>query len=664
MVKSLLDHTIEYPEIKMVSTEDKNTDASMYEINILGVEVIIALGIPNYTFIDDGIVYYNIYLIKEAHIDMPIGIYEIAADQVQFLMDEDGDIDLNKLTAPPRLFSATTRSILERSVVAVAGTDIKEQEQEQEIAPELELELELEEAVETDFSPLNFQTAAEAADEKADFKNSAGKPWIQKYMRNNHYLMVNNEGKGDCLFAVIRDGLKRIGREITVAAMRKILADNVTPELFAQYKNLYDGVVEADIGMAAESKNLAERHKDLVKKMEGAKTHTSKISLAEQAADLAKKQTIVKNDRKSNKELANELAFMKKIKNIAQLKAVIQTCQFYGETWAISTLERVLNIKLIIFSEAYYKGNDLENVLQCGQLNDDTLEKTGRFTPSHYIMVVHQCAHYQLITYKKRGAFSFESLPHDVKMLIVGKCLERLAGPYYIIPQFRELLEKTKGQPAGEKKEEEEEEEENYEPGEEDLQPEFYDKNGAVVQFYSGSVGKPLPGKGGGEKLGADEKEQYSELATMPDWRKKLSNSWLAPFQLDGMKWSSVEHYYQAAKFKRGHPEFYKQFSLDFVPATGELATNPLLAKNAGEKGNSKKIRPKEVSTDKDFFTSGRNKKEMEAAMRAKFSQHADLKKVLLATKKAKLQHFSRGVPPIVFNDLMRVRKELELATK
>jgi len=37
---------------------------------------------------------------------------------------------------------------------------------------------------------------------------------------------------------------------------------------------------------------------------------------------------------------------------------------------------------------------------------------------------------------------------------------------------------------------------------------------------------------------------------------------------------------------------------------------------------------------------------------------------MLLLTKKAKLQHFSRGSPPIVFNDLMRVRKQLATETK
>lgn len=92
-----------------------------------------------------------------------------------------------------------------------------------------------------------------------------------------------------------------------------------------------------------------------------------------------------------------------------------------------------------------------------------------------------------------------------------------------------------------------------------------------------------------------------------------------------------------------------------------ELSRDPIVAKAAGGKTGKYKgklIRPKEITIDPDFF-SGRHEKEMEDAMRAKFTQNGDLKTLLLATKKAKLQHFSRGSPPIVFNNLMRVRKSI-----
>ena len=65
------------------------------------------------------------------------------------------------------------------------------------------------------------------------------------------------------------------------------------------------------------------------------------------------------------------------------------------------------------------------------------------------------------------------------------------------------------------------------------------------------------------------------------------------------------------------------------------------------------------VMIDKDFLR-GRNVRELETAIKAKFTQNKELKKLLLATKKAKLLHLNRGKPPTICNDLMRVRQLLD----
>jgi predicted NAD-dependent protein-ADP-ribosyltransferase YbiA (DUF1768 family) len=122
----------------------------------------------------------------------------------------------------------------------------------------------------------------------------------------------------------------------------------------------------------------------------------------------------------------------------------------------------------------------------------------------------------------------------------------------------------------------------------------------------------------------------------------------------------SVEHYYQASKFKENNPAFYLSFSLDMNPE-GELSKDPVMAKAAGGKTGKYKgkvIRTKEISIDPNFFN-GENNISMKSAQLAKFSQNLQLKKMLLATKNAKLVHFSRGTPPVIFNSLMEVRREL-----
>ena len=95
------------------------------------------------------------------------------------------------------------------------------------------------------------------------------------------------------------------------------------------------------------------------------------------------------------------------------------------------------------------------------------------------------------------------------------------------------------------------------------------------------------------------------------------------------------------------------------------MSKDPVLAKSFG--GKTGKIKGKKIperkgiKTDEDFFgKDGRQEKVMEDGQRAKYNQNKDAKKILLATKDAKLQHIVRASPDVVFYDTMRIRKELQ----
>lgn len=129
----------------------------------------------------------------------------------------------------------------------------------------------------------------------------------------------------------------------------------------------------------------------------------------------------------------------------------------------------------------------------------------------------------------------------------------------------------------------------------------------------------------------------------------------MQPFELDGRRWLSAEHYYQGSKFKKNNPNFYRQFSIN---SGMEIANNVEMAKSAGRKtGMHRGIHYREQGVSRD----GGFKKEdsMYTALVAKFTQHPDLKDVLMNTMNAKIMIHRRGMQCVPAIALMRVRKQL-----
>ena len=174
--------------------------------------------------------------------------------------------------------------------------------------------------------------------------------------------------------------------------------------------------------------------------------------------------------------------------------------------------------------------------------------------------------------------------------------------------------------------------------------------------FYSASKNAP-PGKGARETMPVEFVEEYKDsLSKFPDFRKMLSNFGEAPFVLDGLNWNSAEHYYQASKFKKNNPDFYRTFSLD---SGTELSRDPNMSKAYGGKSGKykgKQVRPKNITVDEDFFL-GRGEKEMFDAQLAKFTQNDNMRNMLLATKDAQLMHtLPRSSKSIPFDNLVYFR--------
>jgi ribA/ribD-fused uncharacterized protein len=167
------------------------------------------------------------------------------------------------------------------------------------------------------------------------------------------------------------------------------------------------------------------------------------------------------------------------------------------------------------------------------------------------------------------------------------------------------------------------------------------------LYFYSGSADRP-PGQGVHERI--QDPSAYGELGRVRGWRKMLSNFWVADFSLDGQTFRTVEHCFQAAKIALVSPEKARAFALE---------SGSVLAQGDG---NAARQQRKLVLLDGAHLAAWEARKHgvMQAAMRAKFSQHAALRAVLLATRPAELWHGTgRGQPPARILDLERIRADL-----
>jgi predicted NAD-dependent protein-ADP-ribosyltransferase YbiA (DUF1768 family) len=670
MVLSKLDSDISYPELKSVDSGDLKMEANLYQLEIKDIDIIIAVGNSKNTYEDKNILYFPIYLVKYNNKVIQIGLYEIKSSDYLSYLDKYNNLDIEKMEEP-LIYSFVSKDFLNKMRLKPDVPLHRIDKEEGEITESEDEDEEDEEdeednyVVDYEVSPerqdifvkikgvplpplLPEETQKQSKDIREKYHESSKDTWIDKFMKNHNYNIQDNEGGGDCLFATVRDAFSSIAQQTSVNKIRKKLAEEATQEIFDGYKEQYDMYNASIIRDTNKIKELANEYLLYKERIHQTIDRNEQKTIVVQAKEVKKEHDRLVEEKRVSAAILKEYKFMKGIGNLDQFKRAVRHCDFWADTWAISTLERILNIKIIVMSSENYKADDTKNVLQCGQLNDKILEQRGRFTPDFYIIVDYTGNHYKLIGYKKKMIFKFSEIPYDIKKMIYEKCMEKNAGPFFIIPDFLKFKATQKKTVIKEAQ---------YEDLSESKLRGLYNDD-IVFQFYSKSLDKPLPGKGSGEKIPSDRLREYSTLASIPQWRKKLSNFWVQPFTLDNHKWASVEHYYQGSKFKKTHPDFYLSFSLD---SGTDLSKDPSMAKAAGEKNGKFKgelLRPAEVSIDSDF-SEKRQKREIYSAQYAKFTQNEDLKTLLLATGDAKLAHFIKGSEPVVFDELMLIRDKI-----
>jgi predicted NAD-dependent protein-ADP-ribosyltransferase YbiA (DUF1768 family) len=703
MVFSHLNKLVEYQESREIDPEDIDYDAAVYEIEIYGQSYLVALGKPKYTFSTKyDVVYFPIYLVRKNKIRGKIGVYEVERTRIISLMDKEKDVKIERL-GDPLFFEVTTEEYIKKTdAVYVPPVEVELEKEvdepvieeikelvEEEVSEEPESESESEEEdnvlslqknkkekkgkvmdkereeedkrltkdtvfVKDSTSP-SQKTWPEESDEESkkyhqeyEKSKSTNDNWVQTFFRNKNYGILKNEGGGDCLFATVRDAFEEIGYHTTVLKLRTLISQEVDLKQFEERMKLYREVMYGVENTEQVMEEISKKNQSLKKQTGGGAMDKEFLKeMVAGAKELKKKYTVEKEKHEVDKELLEEFGFMKNIKTVDDLKMYIKTSSFWADTWAISTLERLLDVKIIILEDT----TDKDAVMQCGQLNDDL----DTFSPKYYLIVNYTMNgnHYELITYQKKRLFSFQEIPYDVKILIVNKCMERAAGPYAIIPAFRQFQ-----QDLG--VEVEQGETQTALPLEEGL----CDDDTRFV-FHASSDSSKKPGQGIQEKINATRLKEFAGLMKKPPlaWRQQLDDTWdTAAFEVDHLRWSSVSHYLLAFPFKTLEPETYKEFSLNGTKK--EIAEKLDTAKEALEYKKGKKG----VFYDKKKKIEDPTNDEMENARKealfAKFSQNADLTTMLLSTGKACLHKFRRGKESEMDVLLMMVRRKLGIEKK
>ena len=721
MVKSKINSTIFYKEDSNIDKEDRGIDVDLYQLKILGVECIISLGRIKYDHVDKGVLFAPIYLIFEnTEKIVKIGNFEFKAYRIEKLLDEEQNLNPALLNEPLMFeknkkngdFNSDYLQLLidtdDQPIELDESSDEEDDDGEEEEKPLIEFNCEDDDDDDDD----DGETKKDMKKNNKNYVKSEGDSWIKTLLHNNNYGLKDVAPNGNCFFLTIEKAFQSIGFDITVKKLRDIVSKNTDKKQFDTYRELFDNIKGDTEGNEKKIKELTMANKKILEQYTITKTKygsekdgKTKKELRKKARKLidqkTKNEDLIKsanNEISSSAEIIEEFKFMDGVNNLKKLKEVMKTNVYWADTYAIHTIEQHFKIKCIILSSRIYRTgnwnkNKPEEILQCGDMIPEKIQKDKIFKPKYYVIVDHTGDHYRLITYKHHHIFKFKELPYDVKNMIAKKCMGGTGKTIYnYIPKFAKLIgeeikqdtqPKTLQEEAVEKKQDKEEEIiEDEIINEVEVKPtpspneNLFNENILFI-FKSNSPDKfpgTLKGKGWAEKLPTEEKNNFIELDNITNWRRVLSNFYISPFQdKNGTQWQTVEHYFHAHKFMKNNPEFANNFSLK---SGSKICRDPALAKTAGGKtgkikdSETKKyiqFRPKEVEIEKDFYepiNGGPSKAEMilEEGQDLKYKNEIP-KKVLVATRNAKLVHLQtkRGKPSelITFYDTMRIRNKL-----
>jgi hypothetical protein len=467
MIQSVLNDEVEYIVDKNIEENDLGRSVSVFEMQLFEIDVCLTVGEISDLHKKQNILFTPVYLIINEKKCEKIGYFEFYSTEIATYMDKEGDLDISLIEGPV-IFDYVDSDYL-------IGTLKKSKFLQQFKLSDAELSEELKKDIEEKTKQKQRGKAIENIEEidkiellltefdgeynskidkkihkiyKKQVKESViteSSNWVQKHYKNNKFDIVDNEGGGDCLFSTLRDSLEGININISVQSLRNVLSNTMTQENYQTYKENFDllnseiiSIKDELTSLKKESNQLKSEYSELTTKAKLFKSENER----EKLFDAVNKRKEVKKRHEELKEKSKELMkqnksalinfqdfkFMKDINNLEKLKIIIRQKNFWADTNAISNLEKILNVKIIILlKKNYERGN--KSIVSCGDMVSTEITEKGSFKPKYYIIIsfMERDAgdHYVLISYKKKRIFTFYEIPYAIREDIKEKCLSK-----------------------------------------------------------------------------------------------------------------------------------------------------------------------------------------------------------------------------------------------
>jgi len=623
MVRSNIDFLVEYQEHEYTLPLDKGFDSSLYKLQWDKNEIICALGKQNNTYNSHGIIFFSVYIVYNSTIRERIGVYETRSGNKNSITDDDGYIDLNKLGSILPFAHANT--YVHEYYPSVKTGGVGSTITRREITP------------------------------------------IIKFTGKKTYSILNVENNSNCLFENIRYALFEKGYDITPEYMRSIVSDRITPDIFKFYESCYNMYNDIITTISKNISILNATYKS--RKNEFNKTIKKDVELEKNIIQtMLKDYSELKSYLTKLKHLIDGFEFIKINNTLEKFKLYIKSDKYWGDECAIMILEYEFGIKIVLFSPSSYTSGDVSNIIQCDSILPSYIRSKYKRSYNPLLYIILNCksdkhqTHYQLITCENRRTFTINNLDEVIKKYISAQCIEHRECIYNTTSDFVKHLDETASTNG-----------DHIDTSIQSLLNANLYNNATVFRFYDHSRDDVLPGTGSFEKIGMEGIEFYIKLAGYKDWRKKLSDMWPSEFILDGKRWNSVEHFYQASKFKNSNLSYYNKFALLSNSAhehhsggvNTELSIDPCIAIIAGGDAPNK-YREASIRIDHDFYTKNvkcndgtsisRSDLTRERAQYAKFNQSTELKNILLATGRSRLDKIVKGSMDKIATDLAKIR--------